>query len=179
MNKFLTLLFSGVLLVSVAACDNNEKTAGGADSDATQTSSPTATGASPAATGAASPNASAPASPSADDSAKPDQGAQNDASSDVRKRQLEADIRAREQRNEVAGDPLKRADSDLESEVRSKLEANLPSSKLEIDAKDGAVTVAGTVANPDQVAKIEPLAKEIKGVKTVAVQAKVAPKAKE
>lgn len=172
MNKFLTLLFSGVLLVSVAACDNNEKTAGGADSDATQTSSP-------AATGAASPNASAPASPSADDSAKPDQGAQNDASSDVRKRQLEADIRAREQRNNVAGNPLERADSDLESEVRSKLEANLPSSKLEIDAKDGAVTVAGTVANPDQVAKIEPLAKEIKGVKTVAVQAKVAPKAKE
>ncbi|MBD2740089.1 BON domain-containing protein [Coleofasciculus sp. FACHB-1120] len=169
MNKFLTLLFSGVLLVSVAACDNNEKTSAGADSDAVQTS-PAATGASPAATGA---------SPSVDDSAKPDQGAQNDASSDVRKRQLEADIRAREQRNKVAGDPLERADSDLESEVRSKLEANLPSSKLEIDAKDGAVTVAGTVAQPDQVAKIEPLAKEIKGVKTVAVQAKVAPKAKE
>ncbi|MEW5855882.1 MAG: BON domain-containing protein [Cyanobacteriota bacterium] len=162
MNKFLTLLFSGVLLVSVAACDNNEKTSAGADSDAVQTS--------PAATGA---------SPSVDDSAKPDQGAQNDASSDVRKRQLEADIRAREQRNQVAGNPLERADSDLESEVRSKLEANLPSSKLEVDAKDGAVKVLGTVANPDQVAKIEPLAKEIKGVKTVDVQAKVAPKVKE
>ncbi|MBD1839298.1 BON domain-containing protein [Coleofasciculus sp. FACHB-64] len=168
MNKFLTLLFSGVLLVSVAACDNNEKTSDGANSDSSQTSSP-------AATGAASPNASAPASPSADASAQPDQGAKNDASSDVRKRQLESDIRAREQRNNAAGDPLKRADSDLESEVRSKLEANLPSSKLEIDAKDGAVTVVGTVEKPDQVAKIEPLAKEIKGVKTVAVQAKVAP----
>ncbi|MFE1747151.1 BON domain-containing protein [Coleofasciculus sp. H7-2] len=171
MNKVLTLLFSGVLLVSVAACDNNEKTSAGADSDASQTSSP-------AANGAASPNASAPASPSTDDSAKPDQGAKNDASSDVRKRQLESDIRAREQRNEVAGDPLKRADSDLESEVRNKLEANLPSSKLEIDAKDGAVTVVGTVANADQVGKIEPLAKQIKGVKTVTVQAKVAPTVK-
>jgi hypothetical protein len=172
MNKFLTLLFSGVLLVSVAACNNNEKTADGADSDTSQTSSP-------AATGAASPNANASASPSNDDSAKPDQGAQNDASSDVRKRQLESDIRAREQRNNAGGDPLKRADSDLESEVRSKLEANLPSSKLEIDAKDGAVTVTGNVAQADQVAKIEPLAKQIKGVKTVTVQAKVAPKAQQ
>jgi osmotically-inducible protein OsmY len=178
MNKFLTLLFSGVLLVSVAACNNNEKTADGTDSDTSQTSSPAATGAaSPNTNAAASPSASA--SPSNDDSAKPDQGAQNDASSDVRKRQLESDIRAREQRNNAGGDPLKRADSDLESEVRSKLEANLPSSKLEIDAKDGAVTVTGNVAQADQVAKIEPLAKQIKGVKTVTVQAKVAPKAQQ
>lgn len=178
MNKFLTLLFSGVLLVSVAACDNNEKTSRGADSETSQSSSPAATGAaSPDANTSASPSASA--SPSNDESAKPDQGAQNDASSDVRKRQLESDIRSREQRNKVAGDPLERADSDLESEVRSKLEANLPSSKLEIDAKDGAVTVTGNVAKADQVAKIEPLAKEIKGVKTVTVQAKVAPKAQQ
>jgi len=172
MNKFLTLLFSGVLLVSVAACNNNEKTSAGADSETSQNSSP-------AATGAASPNASTPASPSADDSAKPDQGAQNDASSDVRKRQLESDIRSREQRNNAGGNPQERADSDLESEVRSKLEANLPSSKLEIDAKDGAVTVTGNVAQADQVAKIEPLAKQIKGVKTVTVQAKVAPEVKQ
>ena len=99
----------------------------------------------------------------------------DDAQSDVRKKQLESDIRAREQRNNIGGDPLKRADGDLSSEVRSKLEANIPKSKLTVDAKDANVTVSGTVTNKAQLDKIAPLAKAIKGVKTVTVKAVVAP----
>jgi len=66
---------------------------------------------------------------------------------------------------------IERTDSDLASEVRSKLEANLPASKLTIDAKNGEVTVSGIVVSQQQLDKIEPLAKEIKGVKNIIVKA--------
>lgn len=99
----------------------------------------------------------------------------DDAQSDVRKKQLASDIRAREQRNNVGGDTQKRDTGDLSSEVRSKLEANIPKSKLTVDAKDADVTVSGTVTTKAQLDKIAPLAKEIKGVKTVIVKAVVSP----
>jgi hyperosmotically inducible periplasmic protein len=99
----------------------------------------------------------------------------DDAQSDIRKKQLESDIRAREQRNQVGGNTDKRAATDLASEVRSKLEANIPKSKLTVEANDNAaVTIAGSVTSKDQLSKIEPLAKQIKGVKSVIVKAVVA-----
>ena len=98
-----------------------------------------------------------------------------DATSKVRRDQLNADIRAREERNNITGGDTDRADSDLSSQVRSKLEANIPNGSLAVSAKDGAVEVSGTVPAQAQLAKIERLAKEIKGVKTVKVAAKVAP----
>lgn len=161
MNKLAPLLISGVLLFGAVACDGGAKTAGGSDSDTTKTAESPSSGAS----GGASPNAN--------DAAKPDNAAKEDATSDVRRAQANSDIRAREQRNNAGGDPLKRADGDLESEVRSKLEVNLPKSKLEVKAKDGAVTVSGAVASQDQLGKIETLTKQIKGVKSVVNQAKV------
>jgi hyperosmotically inducible periplasmic protein len=99
----------------------------------------------------------------------------DDAQSDIRKKQLESDIRAREQRNQVGGNTEKRAATDLASEVRSKLEANIPKSKLTVEANDNAVvTIAGSVTSKEQLSKIEPLAKQIKGVKSVIVKAVVA-----
>lgn len=53
-----------------------------------------------------------------------------DAASEIRQDQLNSDIRAREQRNDIVGDQTDRADSDLASEVRSKLEANIPKGKI-------------------------------------------------
>lgn len=98
---------------------------------------------------------------------------QDDAQSDIRKKQIESDIRAREQRNNALGDPQKRDDSDLASQVRGKLEANIPKGKLTVEAKDAAVTVSGSVTSQDQLNKIEPLARQIKGVKNVLVRAVV------
>jgi osmotically-inducible protein OsmY len=69
----------------------------------------------------------------------------------------------------------KRTDSDLASQVRSKLEANLPASFLTVEAKEGVVTVAGTVPTQEQYQRIEPLAREIRGVKDVTIQANVQP----
>jgi hyperosmotically inducible periplasmic protein len=100
---------------------------------------------------------------------------QDDAQNETRKKQLEADIRAREQRNNMGGDSNKRAVEDLSSEVRSKLEANIPKGKLTVSAKDSEVTVSGVVGTKEELDKIKFLAMEIKGVTTVVVKAVVSP----
>ncbi|MFH7024188.1 MAG: BON domain-containing protein [Heteroscytonema crispum UTEX LB 1556] len=93
------------------------------------------------------------------------EAAKNDAQSQIRRKQLNSDIRAREQRNNWAGGGTNRDTRDIASEVRSKLEANLPNSHLTVDAQeDGTVYVTGTVANKQQLNKVAPLAHEIKGV---------------
>lgn len=101
-----------------------------------------------------------------------------DASSEIRQSQLSSDIRAREQRNDITGKQTVRSDSDLESEVRAKLEANIPRGKLTIAAKNGAVTVVGSVPNEKEYQTIKPLAKEILGVDSVAINVKVVPPVK-
>ena len=146
--KKVSLILLGILLAaSLNACDNVAKTSSAAPDSTT-------------------------ASPGKVDKSVA-QNNQDDATSEMRRKQLNADIRAHEQRNDAAGDQTVRADGDLKSEVRSKLEANLPASALAIDAKDGAVTVTGSVVDENQLKEIEPLAKQIKGVKSVTVDATV------
>lgn len=94
----------------------------------------------------------------------------DDANSEVRQEQLSSDIRAREQRNDVLGDQEVRDDSDLESEIRAKLEANIPRAKLTIDAENGNVVIAGTVPGDKEYSTIEPLAKEITGVNSINIE---------
>ncbi len=149
MKKLIPLLISSVLVAGVAACESSSKTSADAPNNTTEA-------------------AQAPAKEAS-------QQAQNDATSETRKRQLESDIRAREQRNNATGGDNERDNDDLESEVRGKLEANLPASRLKVDAKDGTVTVTGTVPTQEQLNKIPTLAQQIKGVSGVKVDAKVAP----
>ncbi len=149
MKTILTLMVSGLLLVLTTACDSTDKTTSNAPNTAEKTGN--------------APTVSETGS------------AQNDATSQMRKDQLNSDIRAREQRNNATGGDTNRSDKDLSSEVRSKLEANLPKANLTVTAKAGAVVIAGTVEKQEQLAKIEPLAKAIKGVQTVNVAAKIAP----
>jgi hyperosmotically inducible periplasmic protein len=148
MKKITPLVLSSILLVGTVACDNNAKTSSNAP-DSTEETGKVVTD-------------------------KTVQTDKQDATSQVRRDQLNADIRAREQRN-LTGESANRADTDLASEVRSKLEANIPASQLTVTAKDGAIVVNGTVQTQEQLNKISPLAKEIKGVKSVQVLAKVAP----
>jgi osmotically-inducible protein OsmY len=150
MKKLTPLLISCFLVFGASACQNPSKTAESAPDNPNQ------------ALQAPSPEAT--------------EAAQKDAQSEVRRRQLNEDIRAREQRNNSSGGDTDRATADLASEVRSKLEANIPNGQLTVTAvKDGTVTVSGTVTNQEQLAKIQSLAKEIKGVKNVVVKAQVAP----
>lgn len=147
MKKLTSFLIGSILLFS-AACDNTAKT---------------------------TENAPEPGAVPATPAAQTTQGAKEDAQSEVRRRQLNADIRAREERNLLTTDRTDRAAADLASEVRSKLEANIPGGALTVKAtKDGKVRVSGTVSNQEQLAKIEPLAREIKGVNSVIVDATVA-----
>ncbi|MEH1900117.1 BON domain-containing protein [Nostoc sp.] len=149
MQKLTPFLISCLLVFGVAACDNASKTSESAPNN---------------------PN-DAPQTPTA----KTTQAAQQDAQSEVRRKQANSDIRAREQRNNTTGGDTQRAKGDLASEVRSKLEVNIPKAQLTVDAADdGTVTVGGTVNNQKELAKIEPLSKQIKGVKIVVVKATVA-----
>ncbi|BAZ15698.1 transport-associated protein [Calothrix sp. NIES-4071] len=151
--KKLTLLFiSSVLALGTAACQQPAKTSADAPNDATA-------------------NVNQIQTPSAQST----EAAKEDAQSQVRRDQLNADIQAREQRNNIAnaGASTNRNPGDLASQVRSKLEANIPNGALTVEGdKNGAVTVTGTVPKKAQLAKIEPLAKEIKGVTKVVVNAK-------
>lgn len=150
MKKLTPFLLTGLLMFGAVACADNEKTAQNApdSTNQAQTEAP---------------------------KAETVQDAQNDATSQVRRDQLNSDIRAREQRNNITGGDADRAEADIESEVRSKLEANITKGRLTVDSKEGVVTVAGTVPNQQDLAKIAPLAQEIKGVKSVNVKATVAP----
>lgn len=141
MNKITLFLLSSVLIFGAAACDGTAKTSSDAPSSVDgQVENP-----------------------------RDVEETREDAASEIRQDQLNSDIRAREQRNDLIGDQTDRADSDLESEVRSKLEANIPRAKLTVDAEDGVVTIAGTVPDQKEYKTVEPLAKEILGVKEVKI----------
>lgn len=148
MKKLAPFLISGILLFGAAACgDNVARTDGDAPGDVDETiETPTAEQA---------------------------EEGKEDSTSQVRRDQLDSDIRAREERDQALGTDGTRSDADLASEVRSKLEANLPASFLTVKSEEGVVTVAGTVPTPEQLERIEPLAREIRGVQNVNVQARV------
>ncbi len=149
MKTISTCLISGFLMLGTVACTTASRTSADAPSSAQKAGE-------------------APTEKSVEST-------KDDAASKVRRDQLNSDIRAREQRNNATGGDADRANGDLSSEVRSKLEANMPTAKLTVEAKDGNVVVSGTVPTQEQLAKIDPLAKQIKGVKTVSVVTKVVP----
>ena len=149
MKKLTTALLTSLLVFGTAACSNIEKTSASADKSAGMTNN-------------------APTKPEAQQDLK-------DAQSQIRRKQLDEDIQAREQRNDFFnnGSAKNRSDNDLASEVRDMLEANLPSSELTIESQQGVVTVTGTVPTQEQLVRIQPLAREIKGVRGVDVEANV------
>lgn len=148
MKKLTTVLLSSVLMFGAVACTNNAKTAADAPSSTQE-------------------------SPQAREPEDVNQ-AKADAQSETRRNQLNADIKAREERNNALNQgSADRSDGDIESEVRSKLEANLPASALVVKAEKGVVTVSGTVPKQEQLAKIKTEAAKIKGVKSVNVKATV------
>jgi osmotically-inducible protein OsmY len=153
MKKLSMLLLSSVLMFGAVAC-SNPKTAANAP-DSTQ---------------------DAPKAQTTDET----QANKQDATSETRRKQVNADIKAREERNNAlnGGAAENRSDGDIQSEVRSKLEANIPASALVVKSDKGVVTVSGTVPKQEQLAKIQTEAAKIKGVKSVNVKATVAaPKA--
>jgi len=68
-----------------------------------------------------------------------------------------------------------KSDDTLKTEVAKKLKESFPSNKLEVDSKAGDVVIKGTAASQGELQKAEKLVKEVKGVKSVKVEAKVLP----
>ncbi|MEH2087012.1 BON domain-containing protein [Nostoc sp.] len=66
-----------------------------------------------------------------------------------------------------------KAKSDLKTEVSAKLNKGLPGNKLQVENKEGEIILKGTAASVEELKKAETLAKEVQGVKTVKVEAKV------
>ena len=148
MNKLITLLLGSTMLFAAVGCDVSR----------TSSDAPT----------------SVDGSPTVEEATEVEETLE-DASSEIRQDQLNSDIRAREQRNDLLGTQTERADSDIESEVRAKLEANIPRSKLTVDAEDGNVVIVGTVPDQREYDTIEPLARKILGVKSVEMNVEVLP----
>ena len=148
MNKLITLLLGSTLLLGVVGCDNARTSADAPDSieDGVVVEEPMEV-----------------------------EETLEDATSEVRQDQLNSDIRAREQRNDVLGNQQVRNDSDIESEVRAKLEANIPRSKLTVDAENGNVAIVGTVSSQKEYDTIKPLAQEITGVNSVEMEVEIMP----
>jgi hypothetical protein len=63
--------------------------------------------------------------------------------------------------------------SNLRSLAYGKLQEKLPDSNLEVADQDGVLVVTGTVPSPDELQKIAPIVRQLKGVKQVKVAAKV------
>lgn len=146
MKKFTPFILSGMLLLGTAACTNSRTSTGAPDTVNDNVENPQTV-----------------------------EETREDATSEIRQDQLNSDIRAREQRNDITGGDADRADADLESEVRAKLEANIPRSKLTVEAENGLVIITGTVPDQNEYDTIEPLAREIKGVQDVRVDVAVVP----
>lgn len=150
MKQIFSLIINAVLLISLAACSGAKTSSEAPDSIGDKIEVPDAEEA---------------------------RDAKEDGTSKVRREQLNADIRSREQRNNWfnEGKAVDRPDRDISSEVRSKLEANLPASALLVKSDKGAVKITGTVPTQAQYDKIINLSKEIKGVRSINVDATVAP----
>ncbi|QKQ71999.1 BON domain-containing protein [Nostoc sp. TCL240-02] len=63
--------------------------------------------------------------------------------------------------------------SDLKTEVSAKLNKGLPGNKLQVENKEGEIILKGTVTSAEELKKAETLVKQVQGVKTVKVEAKV------
>ncbi len=66
-----------------------------------------------------------------------------------------------------------KAKSNLKTEVSAKLNKGLPGNKLQVENQEGEIILKGTAASAEELKKAETLAKEVQGVKTVKVEAKV------
>jgi len=144
MKKIFSLLLGSALLLGGVACTDGARTSGNAPSNTNEVGEELQT-----------------------------QENVEDATSDTRQAQIESDERARQDRQETFGEDAEVNDNDIESSVRNSLETNLPTSQLFVESEEGVVTVAGQVASTEDLQRIETLAKEVRGVKSVDVRAQV------
>jgi hyperosmotically inducible periplasmic protein len=191
MKKLIPFLVSGILVVGTVGCQESAKT--GSDTNGNTSEAPAAPAKEAAAktesaaktTGDALKGAADKTTTAATDAAK---GAADKTTSaaktatDATKGALDKTTTAAKTATDAAKGAVGKtttavqtATAGVKSLVLSKLEEKLPGSKLQVEEKEGAVTVKGTVPSEADLKKIEPLVKGLNNVKSVKVEAKVAP----
>ena len=77
----------------------------------------------------------------------------------------------------LAADKQPLTDGYISDSVRSKLAADpvVKGGAIDVDVKDGVVTLKGKVAEPKQKSKAESVAKKVKGVKSVINNIQISP----
>lgn len=68
---------------------------------------------------------------------------------------------------------VNKADAELQAAISKKLETGLPGNKLVIENNNGEVTIKGIATSKAELAKAEKLVKEVKGVKSVTIEAQI------
>ncbi len=157
MKKFIPLLISGILVVGAVGCQDASKT-----SDAGSSTTDTAV------------NKAKEAASTTQTAAKNTaEGAKTAVTGTVDKAGTAVKGAAT-----GAKTALNNASGGAKTIVKNNLEKKFPGSKLDVEEKDGVLTIKGTVPDEATLKKIEPAVKEYKfeGVKTVKVEAKVAGK---
>lgn len=81
-----------------------------------------------------------------------------------------ADNKAKTQTQKTS---ISKTDAELKTAISKKLETGLPGNKLVIENNNGEITIKGTANSKAELAQAEKLVKEVKGVKSVTIEAQV------
>ncbi|MBN3924237.1 BON domain-containing protein [Nostoc sp. NMS4] len=146
MKKLILLVVSGILVVGTFGCQDSSKTGSETPSTTNET-------------------AQAPAKPAS----------QTNQTAKVPETQttplgVSTGTKVKTDSEKTAATKVK---SDLKTEVSAKLNKGLPGNKLQVENKEGEIILKGTATSVEELKKAETLAKEVQGVKTVKVEAKV------
>ncbi|MEM7726441.1 MAG: BON domain-containing protein [Cyanobacteria bacterium P01_A01_bin.45] len=154
MKRFIPFLVSGMLVVGTFGCSDNS------NESASETPSDT--------------------SANSEVLAPPAQEASSNVEGKIEDKDKSADVPGVDAVKEpTAIDGLGELDSEVTKKVSKALKEKLPASNLEVNEKEGVITVSGTVSSDEELKEIEPIVSQLKGVKGVNIDAKVEGEASE
>ncbi|MCC5655435.1 BON domain-containing protein [Nostoc sp. XA010] len=151
MKKLILLLVSSILVVGTFGCQEATKT--GSESSSTTNEA-----------------AQAPATPASQINQTADKFIAKIPGTQTTPLAVSTDTKVKTDSEKTAATKAK---SNLKTEVSEKLNKGLPGNKLEVENKEGEIILKGTATSAEELQKAETLAKEVQGVKTVKIEAKV------
>ncbi|MBD2610785.1 BON domain-containing protein [Nostoc punctiforme FACHB-252] len=150
MKKLIPFLVSGILVIGAVGCQEATKTGSETPSTTNQESQP-------------------PAKPAAETNPTIDKTVNVPAQPTI----VPAPSTEAKTKTDSLKTPATKAESDLKTEVSKKLNQDLPGNKLQVENKEGEIIFKGTASSIAELKKAEALAKEVPGVKTVKIEAKI------
>jgi len=150
MKKLIPFLVSGILVIGAVGCQEATKTGSETTSTTNQPSQP-------------------PAKPAAETNPTIDKTVNVPAQPTI----VPAPSTEAKTTTDSLKTPATKAESDLKTEVSKKLNQDLPGNKLQVENKESEIILKGTASSIAELKKAEALAKEVPGVKTVKIEAKI------